>query len=563
MSTTPKEGENRPLPLDAPISSAETPVYAAQPKPDPLPRSFTIAALLSYIPAYIYVRWILFFRGFVGWGLLGFAALFVAGVDGFARAEKRTAAPETKLWATCYLLLSVFLPLWGYQAGGLGAWQTLAWHMFAIWYVLARCGMLAQGHSGLLIWLDAVAGTLTIPWSGIYLRVVALAQGLRRGLSKRIPNTNDAKKRLVTVLGSVAVTLVLCVIVWGQLAAVDETFAAIGRQLLRGLDIFSWRLTTEDTIHIVLSLPVGAWLYGLTAGSLKRKEAPCTAQGFYTWLAPLQKLPRFTVCLTMGALCAVYTLFFTVQALAYIRSVFSPGMNITTVSRYAVDGFWELCRVLMLNFGLLAAVRFLGPNLLRENRAVKILAAVFCLFGLGFVALAAFKLGVYIHLYAFTPRRVISGWFLCVLAVWAVLALLWVLGVKVPLGHARLGISFFVLWFVLLAAVNMNRQIIRLNIDRYAAGQDTGLEASVLRDCGILEYNSAQAKNNVTYAQWLIDAGWFEGNTVEEIRRLYDADEFYLEKPLTTAKVNLGRGMLLRMTFDADVCTGAQVVEKS
>ena len=115
-------------------------------------------AVLMYPLAYFYLRGVMFPQSYPGWGMPVFAALFIVYVDCAARAAHRTAAKETPLWAVCWMALAVAYPLYGYQPGPLGVWQWPAWHLFAVWYVLARCGMLAQGQSGSLAPLDALAG---------------------------------------------------------------------------------------------------------------------------------------------------------------------------------------------------------------------------------------------------------------------------------------------------------------------------------------------------------------------------------------------------------------------
>ena len=104
-------------------------------------------AVLMYPLAYFYLRGVMFPQSYPDWGMPVFAALFIVYVDCAARAAHRTAAKETPLWAVCWMALAVAYPLYGYQPGPLGDWQWPAWHLFAVWYVLARCGMLAQGIS--------------------------------------------------------------------------------------------------------------------------------------------------------------------------------------------------------------------------------------------------------------------------------------------------------------------------------------------------------------------------------------------------------------------------------
>lgn len=568
MSSIPKEGGTRPLCESAPVLPPQAaPVYSAlpAPAPAPLPAAFVWAALWSYLPAWLYVRYILFAGTWPGWGMPLFTALHIAAVDILAGTMRRKGSRESVFWAVCWAVLGVGMAVYGAQPGGLGLWQMLAWHAFAVWYTLARCGMLAAGQSGILLWLDGIAGFFTLPFGNFFLRVRALWQGARGLVRRRAKGGPGAKKRAAVVLGSAALALVLCAVAWGQLCAADENFARLGGALFAwprwdfGWDIVEW------LFYFVPSLPVGAWLYGLAAGGLKREAAPVTAQKFYAWLAPLQKLPPLTVYLTLGALCGVYALFFGVQAYTFGSTALAAGTLALTgaqASRFAVNGFWELCRVLLLNFAVLGGIRFLGPQL-RQRRPVKALCAVYCVFGLGFAALAAAKLGAYVRLYGYTPRRVISGWFLCVLGVWALLALLWVLGVRVPFGHARLGVYVFAAAFVALAAVNMRQRIVRADIGRWASGTDAALATDALAACGVgtAGWGTAADGEQALYARWLLEAGWFDGRTPQEIGALYylapaeDGGTWVADAPLQGDTV-------LRLTFTDGLCTAAALAPR-
>lgn len=142
-------------------------------------------ALLMYPLAYFYLRGVMFPQSYPDWGMPVFAALFIVYVDCAARAAHRTAAKETPLWAVCWMALAVAYPLYGYQPGPLGDWQWMVWHLFAVWYVLARCGMLAQGQSGSLAPLDALAGFVLLPFGNFFLRARTVFAALRTRLQDR------------------------------------------------------------------------------------------------------------------------------------------------------------------------------------------------------------------------------------------------------------------------------------------------------------------------------------------------------------------------------------------
>lgn len=527
MTELPKEGAGRPLYESAPKIA---PAVPAAP--------YVWAALASYPLAWLYVKKLLFLNLFEGFWLLIFAVLFLAGVEVLARALHRPAGKETSLWAGCWLVLSVVMPLWGYQ-NTLSDWQMLVWHLFAVWFVLARCGMLAQGYTGSLCFLDALAGLLVLPFGNFFRRIGTIAAGIA-SLGRHRVRLRQTGVAAVTA----ALTLLLCGTAWGLLSAADPNFAAVGQQVQRWLaTLLDGPTVVENLFVFLLSLPVGAWLYGLVAGALRRQTPPCTGDRFYVALEPLRVLPAVTANTVVGALCAIYGLFFILQALEWLAAA-PLGLTAPQASNFAVDGFWELLRILLLDFCVLAAVRFLGRRPLP-----RMLAALFCLFGIAFAALAGAKLAVYVRLYAFTPRRVVAGWFLCVLAVWAVLLLVRVFRV---IPAARVGLAVLAVSFVLLSCVDLESRVVQWNIGRYKAGVDAELDLDVLQDCGLnswYRYDTSGWNRDgrvVRYTGWLIDSGWFRDRSAAEITELYDISGETGAHKLTA---DLGQSEL-HLTFD-------------
>lgn len=540
MTEIPKEGAGRPLCESVPKIPPE--VSAAP---------YVWAAVASYPLAWLYVKKLLLINLFSSFWPLVFAALFIAGVEVLARALHRPAGKETPLWAGCWLVLSAVMPLWGYQ-NTLSDWQMLVWHLFAVWFVLARCGMLAQGYTGGLCFLDAFAGLLVLPFGNFFRRIRAIVAGISSLGHHRL-----RLRQAGVAVATGVITLLLCGTAWGLLSAADPNFAAVGRQARQWMaSLLDGPTVMENLVVFLLSLPVGAWLYGLVAGSLRRQAPPCTGDHFYTALASRRILPTVTANIAVGALCAVYSLFFALQELEWLAAA-PLGLTAPQASSFAVDGFWELLRILLLDFCVLAVVRFLGRRPLP-----RVLAALFCLFGVAFAALAGAKLAVYVRLYAFTPRRVVAGWFLCVLAVWAVLLLVRVFRV-IPV--ARIGLAVLAVSFVLLSCMDLESRVIQWNISWYQAGVDEELDLDVLQDCGLnywYQYDGPAWNRDgrvVRYTGWLIDSGWFQGRTAQEIGELYDipGETFGYEQ-----QADLGQSVL-RLTFDEDYrCRNAFLTTK-
>lgn len=537
MTELSKEGAGRPLCESAPKIA-----------PKPLAKAYLWGAAASYPLAYLYTRRILFFAGELGWEILLFALLFVAGVEAMARTLHRKASPEMPLWAGCWLVLSCVMPLWGVQPA-LTGWQVVVWHLFAIWFVLARCGMLAQGYTGSLCFLDGLMGGVVLPFGNFFRRIAAVGAGLHALAQHRVKLRQTA-----VAVGTVLLTLLLCGTAWQLLAAADANFAALGQGLDRWLDelLNSYRFV-ETFIYFLLSLPVGAWLYGLVAGSLHRETPPCTGDRFFALLQPVRVLPAVTANVVVGALSLIYTLFFVLQAAEWFAAA-PLGLTAPVAASFAVDGFWELLRILLMNFCVLAAIRFLGRQPLP-----KALAALFCGYGVAFAVLAGAKLATYIHLFGYTPRRVVAGWFLCVLAVWAVLLLVRVFRV---LTAARIGLAVLAVSFVVLSCTDLESRIVKANVARYTAGVDAELDLDVLRDCGLNYWQRGRDRTKVvTYTRWLLDAGWFTDRSIQDLLPLYN-----LTGSLSvgqTQEVELDDTHGLRLTFDVNGrCTSAALTTR-
>ena len=208
------------------------------------------------------------------------------------------------------------------------------------------------------------------------------------------------------------------------LAGADDNFARLWGHLGGWLgQLFGQDALLANLLIFALSLPVGAWLFGLAGGSARRKAPPVAAEQFYGKLAALPRLPQLMGVLVMAVLCGVYTLFFAVQAAEFAATLGAPlPLTAPDAAAFAVNGFWEFCRILVLDLTVLAALHFLGAQPVTQKGLSRVLAVALCGFGAGFAMLAAAKLAVYINLYGPTVRRIWAAWVLGALLLASVLA---------------------------------------------------------------------------------------------------------------------------------------------
>lgn len=466
MENINKEGVGRPL-----YSSAPKNLPAV---PQPLPGGrvlWGLAALVSYPLAWYYTKYV-FMGNSRSIGYLVFPVLFMAAVELFSRALGRKGSRETWFWGACWLAQGLAIHLYASHTDVMRTWQPMVWHMTAVYFVLCRTGMQAAGKANAMVVLDGLTGVFVLPWTGFFLRLRALWEAFRGWAQRRAAS----RRRIWEVLAGVVLALLLVWVAAGQLAAADEAFGNLVDGLLRPLQ---WNWDMYDTVALALSIPVGMWLFGLVGGGLRRQTPPLTEEGFYRALGQAPRLPHLTANLAVGALCAVYALFFGVQCGEFAAALGAPvPLEAVEASQFAVSGFWELCRVLVLDFAVLAALHFLSPAPVDRPGRRRWLLTLFCAFGLGFVGLAAAKLGVYIRLWGLTPRRITSAWCLAVLGLAAVLVLLR-LWRKLP--AVRIWVLAAMVSFCVLCGTNIEKVSIRDHLNRVQAGAE--LDWGLLSDC--------------------------------------------------------------------------------
>ena len=374
-----------------------------------------LAALASYGVGYLYLQ--LFFQDWYrGPGLAVFAAVFCLWVEGFCRAERRPASKESRLWLGVLAVLCLAACL--YPTGLTFTACLLAAHGAAAYWALARTGMLAEGITGPLLPLDLLSAFVVLPFGQFFLRLRTLLSGIgqlrpRRGGLRRV--------------GLVLLTLAVMLPVWGMaihlLSQADAGFALLTR------DLTGWaaRLLPQPDaftlVLLVLSLPVGAWLYGLVGGALRRTVPPVNGQAVRTGAEALRAAPCPAVAAALAGTCLLYLLFFAVQA-GYLFGAFTGRLPAGfTAANYARQGFFELCQVCALNFALLAGAAKLSRAPLRTRPLLRGLATLLCAETFLFGLVAAAKLGIYIRRFGVTERRLFSAWAILMLLLAAVLAL--------------------------------------------------------------------------------------------------------------------------------------------
>ena len=324
---------------------------------------------------------------------------------------------ESWFWLGCMLTLTAAVVLKRCRAWDGPARPTFFLHIFAVWWLLCRSGRLAEGESGRLLPLDALHGFLVFPFKHFFLRIRSLWYGLTHiGRGERRVKT----EAVVWSLGAVLLAVLLFIKAVQLLSQADALFGA----KLRGLaELFDFEF---DSLQLVLSLPVGAYLFGLIAGAAREDAEAIRARGsrLKYWLASMRKVPDGVFAGLMAAFGLLYLAFFLFQS-SYLFGAFTRTLpEGFVVAEYARQGFFELCKVMAVNFVLLWLAARFASKPLRERRLLRACAAILLAESLLFAVVAASKLGLYIDCFGFTPLRLQSFWLVTVLAAGCVCSLI-------------------------------------------------------------------------------------------------------------------------------------------
>ena len=379
------------------------------------------AAVAMYLLAWWYL-WgsMLFFGGLGEKGSAFWTLVFTLGFVGLAELlHWRTPRPrESWIWLGCLGAILLSLMLWP-ELDKLDShvWdpylRSLFLHLAAVWWLLSRSGRLCEGKSGHLLPLDGIHGFLLFPFKHFYLRIRTVFFALRQ------PFRNRRRVKGATLFWSCLALLaaaVLFVVAAGLLMDADKGFDSL---MGRIGDWFRFDWNREWIGKLLLSLPVGQYLFGLLAGTGREEPETLRERGkaLCGWVESLRKVPNLVWTLLTGAFCLLYLLFFAIQS-RYLFGAFTRTLpEGFIVSQYAREGFFELCKVMAVNFALLWLVSRMSRTPVRENRPTLILCLILLAESLLFAVVAFSKLALYIDCFGFTPLRLQSSWLVCVLFV--------------------------------------------------------------------------------------------------------------------------------------------------
>lgn len=362
--------------------------------------------------------------GGAGTGTALFTALFVVAVLAYVYLAKLRPPRESWFWLAVLLCLGLIyaLPYGGWLLGVLHYGALL---FTAEYWTLSVTGrLLKSGKTSNWLPLDTLNALLVLPLGNFMRLPAALVSGCK-SLARRVRAARAGSvgrnrgKRVLGILGGVALALLCLCFVLPPLMAADDNFAALLSGFVSRIAAwFNW----QDSLLVFcvkafFALPTALYLYGLVYGSVRgrractydKKEVCAVQQG-------LRFAPRSTVLTALFVLCAVYLLFISMQAKYLFGAFWGALPEGFSYSEYARQGFFELCRVAAINIVILLAANIMSRTQIAENRLLRLCNTALSALTLLLLATAAAKMGLYIAAYGLTVKRVLVSVFLAWMA---------------------------------------------------------------------------------------------------------------------------------------------------
>lgn len=442
-------------------------------------RNDSLFALFAFILGFIFARWVLF--SWQGWGVTLFTLAFCSSVTVYLLKKGIHIPKAGWFWLVVVMLIGFSFCLW--SNNGLAPFH--GWLLFcsAVYWILCAAGLLILGKTSNLILLDSYNALFVIPFSNFSCQYKGLA----------ILGKNNYRTRGGQIF-SIALGLLLSLIVAAMvlpllLKADSGGFAKIVNGILTGFSGIRagfWKSFWDG----ILAIPIAAYIFGLVAGSAhKRGTDLFKKDSTLKRISALRVLPLTTVYILLGLLCMLYVVFIGSQ-LPYFFSAFvgkrPEGWQI--YSEYARSGFFELCRISVINLIVLTAANIMSQKQCRNSMVLKILNSVLAILTLVLIATAFSKMAMYIGAYGLSMHRLLPCIFMIFMAVicGGVIALQ-----KWSFSIARLAVGVGLVMFCMLCLLNPDSFVARYNADHYLSGTLRNFDVEILYRSGPAGVNSA------------------------------------------------------------------------
>lgn len=429
-------------------------------------------AVWMFVVAYLAVEW--FWIGtnhaYYGAGVFAYTMVYGLTVAVYAIWSGHRLKLEGVFWFAIMVLCG-FSYAWVYNPS-LMQFLALFLRLVSLYYTAVVFEVLMDGKTGRYFLADSLLVILVVPFQNLLVQL-----GIVRDKLKQMKLSSGV---FCTLAGCLAAIPLFAVIIC-LLSGADDNF---GRILDTGVQLFFSRWSSIVWTGI-LSLPVGAYLYGQMFGCAgKRGTDAITGDMVQKNLKACAVVPGAGLYPALIGVVLLYLLFICLQGGYYLDALHGVLPEEFTYSVYARKGFFELVTVSMINLGIICLAKLLyrrkslkngctdNGGMVRESSFLRFHTVLLSILTLFLIATAMAKMLLYIKVYGLTPLRVIPSVFMLFLTM---VFLLLAASQFVQIPVMRISVWVFAAGFTVMALCGMDGRIASCNLERYQAGTLEGI----------------------------------------------------------------------------------------
>ena len=421
-------------------------------------KSDGIFAILFFALSYLYVQWTYPFRPALSTAL--FVLLFVIIGTVYGKACGFNQSRKSIPYLAILLLGAVRFVVFDNDLPGVMLYMFITF-MAVYWVgVFAKKRIGADNGkdyiSSLFVW-DIFNQLLNVPFSHFSCAFVSIKSSFGKGR-----NSSTSGQILIGILICIPVAFVVI----SLLASADTAFDNLMGILY---DMFFGKIYSS-VIRFFIAIPVWCYFFGLFYGNLRNKNFKgITDENVQNARKYMCKMPKATAYTVLTVINLIYILFFVSQS-AYLFSGFSNLLPAEfTYSQYARKGFFELCVIAFINFG----ITYLSFVIVERNsegkrpKALTVQTMLLSVFTLLLIATALSKMAMYIDCYGLTRLRIYASWFMVMLFI---IFIIIIAKSAVNFNAPKAAFAVFCICLFTLCFSNIDGYMTKYNISRFEKG---------------------------------------------------------------------------------------------
>ena len=330
----------------------------------------------------------------------------------------------------------------------------------AMYFVLnTRQNLFHAGEIGSV--LDAARFVIVIPFQFISEPFKSVFEGKKQ---QGAPEQGRRKPKTGQIILGILISVPIAAVLIGLLTNADPAFKGLIGKLFSNLLLSVVKLILGIILFPLLLSPAFAYRYSI----VNRNRKPAVKKD-------RKRFPAAIAITVLSVISLVYIVYLFAQ-LAYFFSAFRGILPENySASDYARKGFFELCAICALNaLFIMFSMAFVKEESKGSSALLKLFQTFIAVVSLVIAASSFSKMNLYISLYGFTRKRVLTSIFIVILAIVFVALIIRTFAAKFPYMKMIAVCAACVL--IAVGYADIDYRITKYNFEQYQRGQLTILD---------------------------------------------------------------------------------------